>query len=165
MFTGQANNPSYAKASVDLTETLCTLDRLHKIDVARTNYVATHPPEKKRNTLQRLWHDYGWVGVGTHITLYLGTLGMLYVAVRSGALGADTVMNLVTKLGLESHFDGVDSKKGDFIVAWIATKLTEPPRAVVTLAITPKLARMLGRAPPKGTNTKPTLKEEIEKTK
>ena len=33
--------------------------------------------------------------------------------------------------------------------AWVATKLTEPARLALSVMITPKIARALGRAPPK----------------
>lgn len=136
---------------------LAQLDRMHDEDVKRVRYLIDNPPEPKRNMFQRLWHDYGWVGVSTYLTVYVGTLGMLFVAIRSGALGADTVVRMVTRLGLESHFDELDPKKGDFLMAWVATKLTEPLRAAVTMAITPKIARMVGMAPPK---QKKTIKQE-----
>lgn len=146
-----------------LSASLNKLDAVHAEDARTAAHLAEHPPVKKRNILGRLWHDYGYVGVGTYLSIYVGTLGMLYVAVRSGALGADTVLNIVTKLGLESHFPSdISSKKGDFLIAWVATKLTEPVRASLTMAVTPRLARWVGMAPPKA-ETVAMLKQAVKK--
>ena len=38
---------------------------------------------------------------------------------------------------------------GKFMFAWLLTKFTEPVRAVATAAVTPTVARALGRAPAK----------------
>ncbi len=40
-----------------------------------------------------------------------------------------------------------NSKAGTFLLAWLTTKLTEPVRLLVTILITPRIARMLGRFP------------------
>lgn len=169
---------------------------------------AANAPGVKRNKLKQLWHDYGYVGVGTYLGIYVGTLGTLYVAISSGIVGgagmnhatssvdcstssgnelrqsqsvraaplalhyADVcallrssvaalfccacvcadVMSLVDKLGMADHMPSdVSPKSSSFLLAWVATKLTEPARAALTLIVTPKVARMLGRAPPKAT--------------
>jgi hypothetical protein len=38
---------------------------------------------------------------------------------------------------------------GNFVMAWVLTKFTEPARAVLTLAVVPRIARALGRVPGK----------------
>jgi len=38
---------------------------------------------------------------------------------------------------------------GTFAIAWVMTKVTEPVRAGLTIAVVPSIARALGRAPPK----------------
>lgn len=38
-----------------------------------------------------------------------------------------------------------DPRASTFVLAWVATKFTEPIRLAITLAITPKVARMLSR--------------------
>lgn len=52
-------------------------------------------------------------------------------------------------LGIAKYFDvqRVNSKTGTFLLAWVATKFTEPLRLALTLAITPRIARFVGRAP------------------
>ncbi|RLN96662.1 hypothetical protein BBJ28_00002287 [Nothophytophthora sp. Chile5] len=52
-------------------------------------------------------------------------------------------------LGIAQYLEveHVSSKSGTFLLAWIATKFTEPLRLAVTLAVTPRIARFVGRAP------------------
>jgi len=77
--------------------------------------------------------------------VYVGTLGMMYIAVSSGAIGGADVMSLVEKLGAGEHIPAdISPKSSSFLIAWVATKLTEPPRLALTLLITPYIARMLG---------------------
>lgn len=58
-------------------------------------------------------------------------------------------MTLAEDLGVAKYLEleHVNSRTGSFLLAWIATKFTEPLRLAVTLAITPRIARFLGRAP------------------
>lgn len=65
-------------------------------------------------------------------------------------LGARFV-TFAEELGIAKYLEveHVNSKTGTFLLAWIATKFTEPLRLAVTLAITPRVARFFGRAPPK----------------
>jgi len=103
-----------------------------------------------RNKLQQLWHDYGFVGIGTYLGVYVCTLGTMYLAISSGVLGGDVVLWFVDKLGMADHFStDISPKSSSFLLAWVATKLTEPPRLAVAVILTPYIARMLGRAPPK----------------
>ncbi|KAF1331723.1 Membrane protein, partial [Globisporangium splendens] len=60
-------------------------------------------------------------------------------------------VTLAEDLGIAKYLEveRVNAKTGTFLLAWIATKFTEPVRLAVTLAITPRIARFLRRAPPK----------------
>ena len=71
------------------------------------------------------------------------------MAVKERWLGGYDIQHLVDALGLAHYYEHIDPRKGDFAVAWLATKFTEPLRLALTAAITPTAARMLGRAPPK----------------
>ena len=99
--------------------------------------------------LRRLFRQYGVVAVGSYLTIYLGTLGMLYVAVKERWMGGVDVQHWMEWLGAGAWMEDLDPRKGDLAVAWIATKLTEPLRLALTAALTPTVARWLGRAPPK----------------
>lgn len=61
------------------------------------------------------------------------------------------LITLAEEWGLAKYLDveRVNSKTGSFVIAWIATKFTEPIRLAITLAITPRIARCIGRAPRK----------------
>lgn len=58
-------------------------------------------------------------------------------------------MTFAEDLGIAKYLEveRVNAKTGTFLIAWIATKFTEPVRLAVTLAITPRIARFFGRAP------------------
>jgi len=134
----------------DLAATLDKVSRAHaanaKAFAERQEAEAAAPKGK----LKQLWHDYGYVGIGTYLGVYVGTLGMMYVAISSGALGGDVVLWFVDKLGMASHFSAdISPKSSSFLLAWVATKLTEPPRLALAVILTPYVARLLGRAPAK----------------
>ncbi|RHY25037.1 hypothetical protein DYB32_008544 [Aphanomyces invadans] len=114
-----------------------------------------------------LWNKYGWVGVGTYLGVYVVTLGSMFVAIETGVLSTaapskatdsedkNEAFNIVTatnkltewtkSVGLGAHFNvpDVSPTTGTFLIAWVATKFTEPVRLAVTLMITPRLARFL----------------------
>ncbi|KAF0752345.1 hypothetical protein AaE_006075 [Aphanomyces astaci] len=134
---------------------------------------STPPPTAvaKSGPLQKfkdLWNTYGWVGVGTYLGVYVVTLGSMFAAIETGLLSTaapsnkddtngsdDESFNIVkatnkltdwTKsMGLGAHFNvpDVSPTTGSFLIAWVATKFTEPVRLAVTLMITPRLARFL----------------------
>lgn len=94
-----------------------------------------------------LWQQYGMVGVVTYLGVYVLTLGGMYLAVSAGVVKTGDVTWIIEKLHLEKFFEGqrytISPKAGDFVVAWVATKLTEPVRFMITLAITPPISRFL----------------------
>jgi hypothetical protein len=85
--------------------------------------------------LQALTEEYGGVALGVWMTLFIGTIGATYAAI---------------KLGFQ-----VESAAGSastLAAAYGFTLLTKPARAVATLALTPVVARITRRrrqpAPP-----------------
>ncbi|DAZ98247.1 TPA: hypothetical protein N0F65_008932 [Lagenidium giganteum] len=120
--------------------------------------------------LKDLWRKYGVVAIGTYFTMYGVVLGSIYVAIekgwvstarvsRSDGENASQEFNVVTAtnkfvtlaedLGIAKHLDvqRVGPKTGSFLIAWIVTKFTEPLRLALTLAITPRISRLIRRAP------------------
>lgn len=117
--------------------------------------------------LKDLWRKYGIVAIGTYFSLYGAVLGSMYVAISQGWVRTskrtsskeDESFNLVTTtnkfvkfaedLGIAQYLEveRVNSKTGTFLLAWIATKFTEPLRLALTIAVTPRIARFVGRAP------------------
>ncbi|KAE8895025.1 hypothetical protein PF005_g909 [Phytophthora fragariae] len=140
--------------------------------VARcSSSISQAEPTTHLGRLKDLWRKYGVVAIGTYMSMYGVVLGSMYLAIdqgwvhtakRSSSKGegqADESFNLVTTtnkfvkiaedLGIAQYLEveRVNSKTGTFLLAWIATKFTEPVRLAVTLAVTPRIARFLGRAP------------------
>lgn len=117
--------------------------------------------EAKMGKIRLMVRRYGPVAVVTYLGVYVTTLGLLFGAIESGVnpfdYGVDSgsMVDKVTGM-LEGYSWGepvVESIRknphvGNFALAWILTKFTEPLRAVITIGIVPKIARALGRAPP-----------------
>uniref|UniRef100_M4BYX8 DUF1279 domain-containing protein n=1 Tax=Hyaloperonospora arabidopsidis (strain Emoy2) TaxID=559515 RepID=M4BYX8_HYAAE len=120
--------------------------------------------------LKDLWRKYGAVAMGTYFSLYGAVLGSIYLAIDQGWVHTDTGRNSNDKpsdenfdlvsttnkfvkwaedLGIAQYLEveRVNAKTGSFLLAWIATKFTEPLRLALTVAATPRIARFLGRAP------------------
>lgn len=140
-------------------------------DRARTQYedFREHPRESMREgakSFSGMLRKYGPVFVGTYASVYLTTLGSLFAIVQSGLLDPAYLFNLL------GHVDAGETKNtvdlvvewmknhsftepyapfmernpylANLAVAWIAVKFTEPVRAGVSLAITPRVSRALG---------------------
>ncbi|CAH0475089.1 unnamed protein product [Peronospora belbahrii] len=125
--------------------------------------------------LERLkdqWRKYGVVAIGTYLTMYGAVLGSIYLAIDRGWIHTSKTTNLkdhekeeddrfdfvtttnrfvklAEDLGIAQYLEieRVNAKTGSFLLAWIATKFTEPVRLALTIAVTPRIARFLGRAP------------------
>nr|CCA16393.1 conserved hypothetical protein [Albugo laibachii Nc14] len=123
------------------------------------------------NRFKDLWRKYGLVAIGTYFTMYGIVLGTIYISIENGLISknrnvrsnkdtttdfdvvstTNKMIALAEDYGLAKYLDveRVNSKTGSFVIAWVATKFTEPIRLAITLAITPRIARFLGRAPKK----------------
>ncbi|CAK4703581.1 hypothetical protein LEN26_010557 [Aphanomyces euteiches] len=131
-----------------------------------TDGATTAAKTPRTNKFKELWNKYGWVGVGTYLSVYVTTLGSMFVAIETGLLSTGapkegesedgngsfnivSATNALTEwtksVGLGSHFNvpEVSPATGSFLIAWVATKFTEPIRLAVTLMITPRIARYL----------------------
>eukprot|EP00611_Tribonema_gayanum_P017788 TRINITY_DN3066_c0_g1_i1.p1 TRINITY_DN3066_c0_g1~~TRINITY_DN3066_c0_g1_i1.p1 ORF type:complete len:121 (+),score=38.19 TRINITY_DN3066_c0_g1_i1:1258-1620(+) len=119
-----------------------------------------------------MWKRYGIVAIGTYYALYAGMFVGGYLLFESGYIPP-----VDTTLALEKAHDGIAwmvTKEGEFppsgltntfrrlhnlfetnpqvksaAMSLVATELAEPIRYVIVLAVTPTLARALGRAPRK----------------
>ena len=143
----------------------------HMRDSARETYkeFREHPKESMREgakSFSGMMRKYGPVFVGTYAGVYLTTLGSLFACVQSGLLDPAYLFSLF------GHVDAGETKNtidlvlewmknhsitqpyvpfmernpylANLAVAWIAVKFTEPIRAAVALAITPRVSRALG---------------------
>ena len=117
-----------------------------------------------RNKLAELWRRYGFIAVGTYFTIYVTTLGGAFAVFHTGLIPPEEIIG-DPKVAIEKltrfirsndsllfaepylHFLHDTPAATNLALGWIATKLTEPLRALVTVAITPRLARLAGRVP------------------
>jgi hypothetical protein len=123
----------------------------------RAREAAMQPPPTAKSTFGRfkeLWHKYGWVFVATYIAVYLSTWFSIYVLLTTPWIADLSFMQSINEWG-NSHLKELQEKVTflkrmniNVAIAWVLTKPTEPVRAMVTLAITPAIARLLGRVPP-----------------
>ncbi len=92
---------------------------------------------------------YGPVAVGVYGGVYVATLSGLFMLVHYDHIAARDVIVALRNSGLNDYVDMslFDNRTGDFALAWILTKFTEPLRALVTVAVTPRVAGWLGRKP------------------
>jgi Protein of unknown function (DUF1279) len=117
-------------------------------------------------TLKEMWRRYGLVAVGTYFGIYFSTLGGLYFVFEYGFMTASdvpaggehaiaTLKSLIERLPdwLEKYVNTLYVKMQEeprfrnFALAWITTKVTEPVRLFLTAVVTPRVARLVGRAP------------------
>lgn len=95
-----------------------------------------HVAGERRGKFAQLWHDYGYVGVGTYLGVYVSTLGVLYLCVSSGLVGGNQVMNLVEFLGMRDHFPAdISPKSSSFLMSVVARSTHEdrPPEAASSM--------------------------------
>lgn len=102
----------------------------------------------KAKGLQRfkvIMKRYGPVAVGTYGALYVGTLGALYTAISTDLIGSRDALSFLHDVGLDRWIDvsSINPKAGNFMLAWVLAKVTEPVRLGATIVIVPPLARVL----------------------
>ncbi|CAM9805952.1 unnamed protein product [Discosporangium mesarthrocarpum] len=115
--------------------------------------------------LRTLWNQYGVVGLGTYFTIYVCTLGGLFVIYDFGVMsnipndGGDIIVKLQELSQnlpewMSQYTDPAidlmskNPRARNLALAWATCKLTEPVRIVAAIAVTPRIARGLGYAPP-----------------
>ena len=143
----------------------------HMRGSARDSYkdFREHPAQSMRSgakTFSGMMRKYGPIFIGTYAAVYLTTLGTFFVGVDSGFLDPAYLFSLF------GHVDAGEAKNtvdlvvdwmkthswtepyapfmernphlANLAVAWIAVKFTEPVRAGVSLALTPRVSHALG---------------------
>lgn len=108
---------------------------------------------------KKLWKNYGMIAVGTYLTMYVTTLGSLFLAVdydilNAASVGLDPIVAIDKFCGVVELFTGNHSfpeyvrehpHVGKFGIAWVMCKFTEPLRLGITIAVVPQVAKLLGR--------------------
>jgi len=96
--------------------------------------------------IMSLWKTYGWVGIGCYATIYVSSLASLFIVVRNGGITSQGLIRTLDTLHMKDLVDvtkieNVNSVWGQFMMAWVMTKVIEPLRAVLAVAITPTVAK------------------------
>ena len=105
---------------------------------------------------------YGPVFAGTYLSVYVGTLSGIFMALDLDIFSASTfgmdpqvaIEKLCTLVEDYAGYKGLpdyireNPRAGTFALAWVMTKFTEPARFVASTAIVRPTARLLGRIPP-----------------
>ena len=101
--------------------------------------------EPKVGRLRRLIRDYGYIALGIHLSVYLATLGSLFAALEADILKAGDARSWLKNIGADRFIDleKVKPSAGNFALAWILAKFTEPMRLFITATVTPRLAVVL----------------------
>jgi hypothetical protein len=94
----------------------------------RLHWGTPFPPSLVRKTLKEVLTEYGTVALVLYLVIFAIVLGASYFAIRSGWAP-----------------DSAAGKTGTFAAAYIVTKLTQPIRIAVTVALTPVVARLYER--------------------
>ena len=108
-------------------------------------------------SLKDLWQKYGIIAVSTYFGMYFVTLGGIFTLFDQGILGHGTfgidihemVDSLCSRLEEWKYLNFLspilksNPKLATFAAAWLTTKITEPARAILTIAITPRFAKYL----------------------
>lgn len=121
---------------------------------------SAHPPKPQQQPeddssprrfsgVRALIKRYGFVAIGTYLSVYVITLSGFYCVLSSTLLDVETVTTLVNsfsnyldKCNLDIFdVEKINPKASIFTVAWLATKVTEPLRLVLSAAITPYVGR------------------------
>ena len=92
---------------------------------------------------QALMAQYGALALGVYLTIFVGVVGTTALAVN---LGLD-LRALERWLGVDLGVGGGASVGASLGMGWLVAKATQVLRILATVAITPVLARWLGRAP------------------
>uniref|UniRef100_A0AAV1VPD1 DUF1279 domain-containing protein n=1 Tax=Peronospora matthiolae TaxID=2874970 RepID=A0AAV1VPD1_9STRA len=171
-----ARSPSFLTSLVASRSPVIALFRRTSSSASKASAAqATASSAGKMSHLERLkdlWRKYGVVAMGTYFSLYGAVLGSIYLAIDQGWVHTDTGRNSMRSakqsdenfdlvsttnkfvkwaedFGIAQYLEveRVNAKTGSFLLAWVATKFTEPLRLALTVAATPRIARFLGRAP------------------
>jgi hypothetical protein len=117
--------------------------------------------------MQTLFKTFGWFTVAGYFFVYCVTLSSVFLLVRAGVVQGpdptDWVNGLWIKKAITQETIVLPAWSVQFATAWVLTKLTEPVRLVVTLALVPLAARRLPPGVLRLFGVKPDLLEAFRK--
>ncbi len=106
-----------------------------------------------QDRLKALYEAYGQVAIWTYLILWLAVLGAYSAAIHMGVEieGASTEIDEEAKGLAAAMWRWMSALFGSWagvvFGAWVAVKATQPVRIIITLALTPVIARFLRREP------------------
>lgn len=89
--------------------------------------------------LKRFLKKYGRVAVAFHLSVFFTTLGTCYSVVDYGGLDIPALVKDIPILANNLP----PASAGNLAIAYGMTSAIGPPRAVLTVLVTPKIAKML----------------------
>ncbi|VTZ70434.1 conserved protein, unknown function [Plasmodium chabaudi chabaudi] len=100
------------------------------------------------SNIKNFFKKYGYVGLGTYFGVFLITFFASYLFVHFKYISLSDLKYLSEKMHLNKYIDDdlhkkIDSLWGELIFAYIASKVTEPLRIVITVIITPYIAKVI----------------------
>ncbi|KJP89880.1 hypothetical protein AK88_00336 [Plasmodium fragile] len=115
---------------LELQEKLFTNSRLAKINV------------------KKFFKKYGYIGFGTYFVVFVLTFSCSYLFVHFKYISLADLTYWSEKMHLTKYMNDdlqkkIDSVWGELIFAYIASKITEPVRIVITILITPYIAKVI----------------------
>ena len=84
-----------------------------------------------KEKLKKLMAEYGRIAITVYLSTFLLAMGGFTIAITRGF-----------------EVEGASATAGTLGAAWVATKLTQPIRIAVTLALTPVIGTLLRRRKP-----------------
>lgn len=140
-----------------------------KDDISKLAPVAANGDKEEEETssakapfqdrVKYMWNAYGKVAIGTYLSIYITTLGSIFMALNYDVFHAATfgldpahaiakvgdIYETITGQANLPNYIREHPTVGTFAVAWVMTKFTEPARLAVTVTIVPSVARALAR--------------------
>lgn len=89
--------------------------------------------KRLRDRLKQLFDDYGYVALSIYWAIFFGSIGLFYLAISRGV----DVPALFARVGLDGS--ELAEKAGTVTVAYAATKVIQPFRILLTLALVPPI--------------------------
>ncbi|EEA05063.1 uncharacterized protein CMU_041330 [Cryptosporidium muris RN66] len=113
--------------------------------------------KKKQNNfivfIKNLWGKYGYIGISVYLIVYVTTLGSFWLISYNRILNEEFLVQILEFLKISDRFDTLSIGSTNtpwrrFLIAWVATKITEPFRAILSASLTPHIyKRLLKRFP------------------
>ncbi|GAW82278.1 hypothetical protein, conserved [Plasmodium gonderi] len=98
--------------------------------------------------VKNFFKKYGYIGLGTYFVVFLVTFCCSYFFVHFKYISLADITYWSEKTHLKKYINDdlhkkIDSLWGELIFAYIASKVTEPVRIIITILITPYIAKII----------------------